>query len=201
MRSRRRTEAVMGGWRWRQRCDGYELSSPIDGIGHSRGWQPGSNVSMMINEAKSAVARPEERKFLGFRISTDGRAAHRSKQPSTNLRCRSGNITCWTRRISLPQLIEELRPIPPRMARLLLLLPDPSCAHQPGSVDLPKITLVTLAAVAERAQLLQRTAPSRRSNFQCGGRHRSPTGFWRMSGHPAVRQALRNHYFDLLGLP
>ena len=33
---------------WRQRCDGHELSSPIDGMGHSRGWQPGSKVSMMI---------------------------------------------------------------------------------------------------------------------------------------------------------
>lgn len=29
----------------------------------------------------------------------------------------------------------------------------------------------------------------------------SPTGFWRMSGHPAVQQALRNQYFDSLGLP
>src|SRR5437763_6281357 len=33
---------------WRQGCDGHELSSPIDGIGHSCGWQPGSKVSMMI---------------------------------------------------------------------------------------------------------------------------------------------------------
>ena len=32
---------------WREGCDGHELSSPIDGIGHSRGWQPGSKVSMM----------------------------------------------------------------------------------------------------------------------------------------------------------
>jgi len=32
---------------WRQGCDGHELSSPIDGIGHSRGWQPGSKVSTM----------------------------------------------------------------------------------------------------------------------------------------------------------
>jgi hypothetical protein len=24
---------------------------------------------------------------------------------------------------------------------------------------------------------------------------------WRMSGHPAVQQALRNHYFHSLGLP
>ena len=29
----------------------------------------------------------------------------------------------------------------------------------------------------------------------------SPTGFWRMSGHPAVQQALRNPYFDSIGLP
>ena len=33
---------------WRQGCDGHELSSPIDGVGHCRGWQPGSKVSMMI---------------------------------------------------------------------------------------------------------------------------------------------------------
>ena len=35
-----------GGRRWG--CDGHELSSPIDGIGHRRGWQPGLKVSMMI---------------------------------------------------------------------------------------------------------------------------------------------------------
>ena len=28
----------------------------------------------------------------------------------------------------------------------------------------------------------------------------SPTGFWRMSGHPALQQALRNTYFDGLGM-
>ena len=33
---------------WRQGCDGHELSSPIDGMGHSRGWQPGSKASTMI---------------------------------------------------------------------------------------------------------------------------------------------------------
>ena len=33
---------------WRQGCDGHELSSPIAWRGHSRGWQPGSKVSMII---------------------------------------------------------------------------------------------------------------------------------------------------------
>jgi predicted ArsR family transcriptional regulator len=29
----------------------------------------------------------------------------------------------------------------------------------------------------------------------------SPTGFWRMAGHPAVQKALRNSFFDQIGLP
>jgi RNA-directed DNA polymerase len=29
----------------------------------------------------------------------------------------------------------------------------------------------------------------------------SPTSFWRMSSHPVVQMALRNHYFDEAGLP
>src|SRR5207237_3154790 len=66
--------------------------------------------------------------------------------------------------------------IPHRMARLLRLLPDPSRAHEPGSVDPPKITLVSLAAVAERAQSLQRTAPSWRAKVPCSGRRRFTDG-------------------------
>src|SRR4029077_19550674 len=62
------------------------------------------------------------------------------------------------------------------MARLLRLLPDPTCAHQPGSVDPPKITIVSLAAVAERAQTLQRTAPSWRAKVPCSGRRRFTDG-------------------------
>src|SRR5438270_11525373 len=62
------------------------------------------------------------------------------------------------------------------MARLLRLLPDPSRAHEPGSVDPPKITLVSLAAVAERAQSLQRTAPSWRAKVPCTGRRRFTDG-------------------------
>src|SRR3954466_6222814 len=46
-------------------------------------------LRLKVNEAKSAVARPEERKFLGFSISNDGSGASRQK-PSTHSRCRSG---------------------------------------------------------------------------------------------------------------
>ena len=33
---------------WRQEHDSHELSKAIAGMGPSRGWQPGSKVSMMI---------------------------------------------------------------------------------------------------------------------------------------------------------
>src|SRR6267143_1055751 len=62
------------------------------------------------------------------------------------------------------------------MARLFRLLPDPSRAHELGSVDPPKTTLLSLAAVAERAQSLQRTAPSWRTEVQCSGRRRFTDG-------------------------
>src|SRR5262249_47240391 len=62
------------------------------------------------------------------------------------------------------------------MARLLRLLPDPACAHDPGSVDPPEVTFVSLAAVEERAQPLQRTAPSGRTKVQCSGRGRFADG-------------------------
>src|SRR3954465_490309 len=59
--------------------------------------------------------------------------------------------------------------IPHRVARLLRLLPDPSSAHQPGGVDPPKIAFVSLAAVGEWAQPLQRTAPPWRIAVQGSG--------------------------------
>ena len=43
---------------WRQGCDGHELSSSIDGIGHSRGWQPGAKVSMNHAPAAAGTSVP-----------------------------------------------------------------------------------------------------------------------------------------------
>jgi hypothetical protein len=45
-------------------------------------------------------------------------------------------------------------------------------------------------------ELCRRGVPKFRAAVAAG----SPTGFWRMSGHPAVQQALRNQYFESLGL-
>jgi len=62
------------------------------------------------------------------------------------------------------------------MTRILRLLSDPTRAHQLGSVDPPKTTFASLAAVAEREQSLQGATPSWRAKVQCSGRRRFTDG-------------------------
>ena len=49
-------------------------------------------LQLKVNESKSAVARPEERKFLGFTISNDASRPGRSpRRPWRSSRSGSGN--------------------------------------------------------------------------------------------------------------
>ncbi|HET7438304.1 MAG TPA: group II intron reverse transcriptase/maturase, partial [Nitrospira sp.] len=66
-------------------------------------------LRLKVNEAKSAVARPEERKFLGFSIANDGSERRIAPNALAKFKARIREITCRTRGRSLPQIIEELR--------------------------------------------------------------------------------------------
>src|SRR5215469_10622294 len=66
-------------------------------------------LKLKVNEAKSAVARPQERKFLGFSF-TGEREPRRRIAPKTLLRCKQKirELTRRTRGISLAQMLKEL---------------------------------------------------------------------------------------------
>src|SRR5271165_3226327 len=66
-------------------------------------------LKLKVNEAKSAVARPQARKFLGFSF-TGGKEPKRRIAPQALLRCkrRVRELTRRTRGISLPQMTKEL---------------------------------------------------------------------------------------------
>jgi hypothetical protein len=100
------------------------------------------------NEAKSAVARPEERKFLGFSISND-RAAHRAKRSRQiqGADPRHGAPDTGVQSATVDQRAEAIRR---GMARLLRLLRDFASPHEPRSVDPSKIAFLSLAAAANR---------------------------------------------------
>src|SRR6516162_10050683 len=66
-------------------------------------------LKLKVNEAKSAVARPQERKFLGFSF-TGRRESKRRIAPKALLRCkqRVRELTRRTRSMSLEQMTKEL---------------------------------------------------------------------------------------------
>ena len=56
-----------------------------------------SRLRLRVNEAKSAVARPEERKFLGFSISNDGSERSIAPQALAKFKARIRDLTRRTR--------------------------------------------------------------------------------------------------------
>jgi RNA-directed DNA polymerase len=158
-------------------------------------------LRLKVNEAKSAVARPEERKFLGFSIANDGSERRIAPKALATFKARIREMTRRTRGISLARVIEELTPYLIGWRGYF------------GFCQTPQELTKLEAWIRRRLrmylwrqwqnghnrfkELCRRGVPKFRAAVAAG----SPTGFWRMSGHPAVQQALRNHDFDSLGLP
>jgi hypothetical protein len=98
------------------------------------------------------------------------------QKPSTNSRCRVREHARGLAEAEVAAPSDEVW----REVLDQLRQADPPCpagqVPDPGSLDPPKITLVSLAAVAERAQSLQRTAPSWRAKVPCSGRRRFTDG-------------------------
>ena len=160
-----------------------------------------TRLRLKVNVSKSAVARPEERKFLGFRISNDSRQRQIAPQAVARFKMRVRELTRRTLGVSLPQLVERLAPYLVGWRGYF------------GFCDAPRVLAHLDAWIRRRLRMyLWRQWQSGRHRFQELRRRGvsqfhaavaagSPTGFWRMSSHPAVQQALRNRYFDSVGLP
>lgn len=158
-------------------------------------------LRLKVNESKSAVARPEERKFLGFTITNDGSERQIATKALDRFKTQVRELTDRTRGVSVDQLIEPL-------ARYLI-----GWRGYFGFCQTPRVLSNLDAWIRRRLrmyiwrqwqngpnrfkELRRRGVPKLRAAVAAG----SPTGFWRMSRHPAVQQALRNDYFDSIGLP
>jgi hypothetical protein len=64
-------------------------------------------LRLTVNAAKSAVARPAERSFLGFRLANDGSLRSIAPQALTRFKQRVRDLTRRTRGVSLPKLMES----------------------------------------------------------------------------------------------
>ncbi len=133
-------------------------------------------LKLKVNKAKSAVAKPSVRKFLGFSY-TGGREPRRRIAPQAIARFKSRvrELTRRTRGRSLVQIVKELS------RRRLRAVAWKQWKHGP-------------ARFAE----LRRRGVGRDLAAQTAG---SPRGPWRLASSPALTIAMPIAFFGSLGLP
>jgi RNA-directed DNA polymerase len=134
-------------------------------------------LKLKVNEAKSAVARPQTRKFLGFSFS-GGKEPKRRIAPQALLRCkrRVRELTRRTRGISLSQMTKEL-------ASYLR-----GWQGYFGYCQTPSVLQGLDQWIRRRLRSVIWKQRKRRSS-------------WRLANSPALSTTFPNAYFDSLGLP
>jgi RNA-directed DNA polymerase len=159
-------------------------------------------LKLRVNEAKSAVARPQERKFLGFSF-TSGRQLKRCIAPQTlrRFRRRVRELTRRTRGISLQQMVGQLAPYM-RGWRAYFAFCETSTEFR----DLDSWIRRRLRCFIwkqwkvfrrRRRGLMDRGLDERMAAFTAFRSH----GPWRISQSKAMHLAFPNAYFASLGLP
>src|SRR5213595_1020514 len=159
-------------------------------------------LKLKVNEAKSAVARPVERKFLGFSFSNN-KEPKRRIAPKVLLRCKQKirELTRRTRGISLEQMLKELT------AYLR------GWKNYFGCCQTPSILRILDYWIRRRLRSMiwkqwkhgtVRFKELRRRDVSVGLAAKtagSAHGPWRLANSPALAVALPNAYFASLGLP
>jgi len=161
-----------------------------------------TKLKLKVNEQKSAVARPWERKFLGFSFTWD-RQPRRRIAPKAVLRFkeRVRDLTSRTRGMSMERMAEELS----RYLRGWLGYFG-QCETPSVLQSLEEWTRHRLRSVIWKqwkrgsvrfAELRKRGVDKDLAACTAGSAH----GPWRLANSPALAKALPNAYFDSLGIP
>ncbi len=159
-------------------------------------------LKLKVNEAKSALARPQERNFLGFSF-TNGAKPRRRIAPKALLRCkqRVRELTRRTRGISLEQMMKELANYLRGWKSYFSYSQTPSVLQR-----LEEWIRRRLRSVIWKHWKLSRVrfAGLRQRNIGlalAAQTAASPHGPWRLANSPALSLAFPVAYFDAFGLP
>jgi len=161
-----------------------------------------SKLKLKVNESKSAVARPWERKFLGMTF-TSHREPKRRIAPKALVRFkeRIRELTYRTRGISLPQMVEQLSRYLNGWRAYFGFCQTPSVLTDLDSWIRRRLRSVLWKQWKRgkrRFAELRARQVGKDLAAQTAG---SPHGPWRLARSPALSFALPNAYFQSLGLP
>jgi RNA-directed DNA polymerase len=159
-------------------------------------------LKLKVNKSKSAVARPAERKFLGFSF-TSGRQPKRRIAPKSLLRFkkRIRELTKRNRGISLERMVEQLRLYLTGWRGYFGFCETPSVLQSLDSWVRRRLRCFQWKqwrrGTTRFAELRKRGASKDQAATTAG----SARGPWHLSLSPTLNLALSGAYFDSLGLP
>jgi len=159
-------------------------------------------LKLKVNESKSAVAKPQQRKFLGFSF-TSGKELKRKIAPKATERFkeRVREITHKSRGQSMEKVMEELARYLRGWRGYFSFCETPGVLRRLDSWVRRRVRCAFWrqwkTGRKRFAELVQRGV-SRESAAEAAGSRRGP---WRMSQSPALDQALSNAYLASFGLP
>jgi RNA-directed DNA polymerase len=157
-------------------------------------------LRLTVNGEKSAVARPWERKFLGFTFTTGGKPKRRiAPQALTRFKARIRAHTRRTRGISLERMIRELRPYLVGWRNYFGFCEVRSPLKELDSWIRRRLRCMLWKQWGRRryGELWKRGV----SRELAWNTTKSAHGPWRLSRSPALSFALPAAYFASLGLP
>ena len=159
-------------------------------------------LKLKVNSEKSAVARPWDRKFLGFSFSRDRQPKRRiAWKAAERFKQRVRELTSRTRGVSLRCMAKELSQYLRGWRGYFGQCQTPSVLE-----DFDKWIRRRLRSVIwkqwqrfrMRYRQLRKRGVERRLAYQTAKSNHGP---WRLAKSPALAIALPNAYFDSLGLP
>ena len=158
-------------------------------------------LKLKVNADKSAVGRPWERKFLGFRITAD-QPPKRTIAPKaiTRFKGRVRELTRRARGMSFPTVVEDLKPYLRGWGNYFGWCQTPQVLRALDKWVRRRLRCYRWAQFQHpkrRHQELRKRGVPERLVALSG----SSTGAWRASTSKAINFAFPNAYFDELGLP
>jgi RNA-directed DNA polymerase len=163
-----------------------------------------TNLRLHVNEGKSAVARPEERKFLGytFQIDSEGTVHPIVAKPSIDrFKDRVRAATCRVVGRSISQVVAELRSFILGWKHYFRLANTPRTFHSIDGWIRRRLRALQFKQW-KNAKTIVRELRARRVPGQfvlAAAKHAGR--WWRMARHTALQTALPSIYFDAIGLP
>jgi RNA-directed DNA polymerase len=159
-------------------------------------------LKLKVNQAKSAVARPGQRKFLGFSFTSERKPRRRiAPKAIVRFKERIREQTYRTRGISLPQMVKEIATYLRGWLGYFGDCQTPSVLQSLESWLRRRLRSVVWKQWKRGRKRFRELRKRNVDKDLAAQTASSPHGPWRIANSPALSTALPNAYFAALGLP